>query len=246
MDEALLQSSIAPDIIFTQDVCEVCQIDTACTAAAVAKTVLSRCRPLIPLSPGNLEDVFGTAVTIASALGREEAAYQHLSALQKRIDRITDGLREHRAPLKRVLIMEWMEPVYNCGHWIPYQVAFAGGVDMLSNPGGDSIVTPWEKIVRYDPEVLVIAPCGFHTGRAQEEMSLLLRKPGWEGLKAVRNGAVFFADYDHFTQPSPGTLTDGIELLAALFHPELFSVPERLQHKYLPATRTGVLREAAR
>jgi iron complex transport system substrate-binding protein len=230
VEEELLQA-IAPDIIFTQDVCEVCQIDTVCTAAAIAK--LPHQPTLIPLTPGNLEQVFRTAVIIATALGREEAAYHHLAALQQRIDAITDTLRRHRAPLKRVMLMEWIEPVYNCGHWIPYQVAYAGGVDMLSNPGGDSIVTPWEKIIRYDPEVLVIAPCGFHTDRAKEELHILHGKPGWNQLTAVQNEAVFLADYDLFTQPSPGTLTDGIELLAALFHPGIFTVPPRLQHKYL-------------
>jgi iron complex transport system substrate-binding protein len=237
VDEKLL-AEIAPDVIFTQDVCEVCQIDTTCTAAAVAK--LSRQPALIPLSPNDLEQVFGTAVTIAAALGREEAAYRHLSGLRERIDRLTDTLRAHRSPLKRVLLMEWIEPMYNCGHWIPYQIAYAGGIDMLSNPGGDSIVTSWDKIVRYNPEVLVIAPCGFHTTRAAEELYLLYRKPGWDQLQAVRNGAVYLADYDLFTQPSPGTLTDGIELLAALFHPEIFTVPTRLQNKYRPATASAL------
>jgi iron complex transport system substrate-binding protein len=238
VDETLLQE-IAPDVIFTQDVCDVCQIDTTCTAAAVSK--LPKQPVLIPLTPGNLEQVFGTAVTIAKALGREEAAYVHLSMLQKRIDQITNTLRAHRSPLKRVLVMEWIEPIYNCGHWIPYQVAYAGAVDMLSNPGGDSIVTPWEKIVRYDPEVLVIAPCGFHVARAREELHLLQAKPGWEELHAVRNNAVYLADYDLFTQPSPGTLTEGIELMAALFHPDIFSVSAKLQNKYLPVNASTLL-----
>jgi len=231
VEDSLLQA-IAPDIIFTQDVCEVCQIDTACTAAAVAR--LEKEPRLIPLSPGNLEDVFHTAITIASALGREEAAYPYLSSLQKRIDHITDELRKHKAPPRRVMVMEWIEPIYNCGHWIPYQIAYAGGIDMLSNPGGDSIVTPWEKIVRYDPEVLVIAPCGFHIARAQEEVHLLEARAGWRGLRAVKEGAVFLADFDLFTQPSPGTLTDGIELLAALFHPGIFTLPEKLRHRTIP------------
>jgi iron complex transport system substrate-binding protein len=229
VEEELLQT-IAPDIIFTQDVCEVCQIDTACTAAAVAR--LEKAPRLIPLSPGNLDEVFQTAITIAGALGREEAAYPYLSFLKKRMDSITDELRKHRAPPRRVLIMEWMDPIYNCGHWIPYQVAYAGGVDMLSNPGGDSIVTSWEKILRYDPEVMVIAPCGFHIGRANEELDILRRKKDWDQLKAVKNNAVFLADFDLFTQPSPATLVDGIALLAALFHPELFTVPEKLRSKY--------------
>ena len=132
--------------------------------------------------------------------------------------------------------MEWMEPVYNCGHWIPYQVAYAGGIDMLSNPGGDSIVTQWEKIVRYDPEVLVIAPCGFNVSRSMQEMHVLTNRIEWNQLTAVRNGAVYVADYDLFTQPSAGTLTDGIEILAAMFNPSVFDVPERLKHKCVSLT----------
>lgn len=235
VDEEALHS-IAPDIIFTQDVCEVCQIDTACTAAAVAK--LDKQPQLIPLTPNNLQDVFQTAITIATALGKEEAAYPYLAALQKRIDVMIDGLRLHKAPPKRVMVMEWIEPVYNCGHWIPYQIAFAGGIDMLSNPGGDSIVTPWEKIVRYNPEVLVIAPCGFDITRTKEELHLLTQKAEYAQLAAVQQQAVFIADYDLFTQPSAGTLVDGIELLAALFHPGVFEVPVHLRHKYADLFQT--------
>lgn len=229
VDEELLEK-ISPDIIFTQDICEVCQIDTACTAAAVSR--LTKQPQLIALSPNNLDDVMDTAVTIAAALGQEEAAYAYLAALQTRTGDILDRLRQFRAPLKRVMVMEWIEPVYNCGHWIPYQIAQAGGVDALSNPGGDSIVTSWEKIIKYDPEVLVIAPCGFEVNRTQEEMHLLEQKPGWNNLTAVKNKAIYLADYDFFTQPSAGTLVDGIELLAGLFHPGIFTVPPRLQHKY--------------
>lgn len=231
VDEDILQQ-IAPDIIFTQDVCEVCQIDTACTAAAVAK--LEKQPALIPLSPQSLDDVYTTAVTIAIAFGKEEAAYQYLSGLQKRTDAILDTLRLHKMPLKRVMMMEWIEPVYNCGHWIPFQIAKAGGIDMLGNPAGDSIVTPWDKIIKYNPEVLVIAPCGFETTRAKEEMHLLTQKPGWDNILAVQNKQVYLADYDLFTQPSASTLTDGIELLSALFYPGLFAMPESLQHKFLP------------
>lgn len=233
VDEALLEQ-LQPDVIFTQDVCEVCQIDTACTAAAVAR--LEKQPQLVALSPNNLTDVFTMVITIATALGQEEAAYRHLAALQARLDAILDRLRQHRMPLKRVMLMEWMEPVYNCGHWIPFQVAQAGGTDMLGNPGGDSIVTPWEKVMKYNPEVLVVAPCGFDIRRTQEELHLLTSRPGWEELEAVKTGQVWLADYDLFTQPSASTLVEGIELLAALFHPELFTVPVSLQHKYISAT----------
>lgn len=230
VDEPLLQE-LKPDLIFTQDVCDVCQIDTTCTHAAVAK--LDHQPLLVPLTPQNLDDVYHTAVVIATALGKEEAAYEYLASLKKRTDGILDTLRAHRMPLKRVMLFEWIDPIYNCGHWIPYQVAQAGGIDMLSNPSGDSIVTQWERIVKYDPEVLVIAPCGFEVTRAKEELHLLTQKPEWAFLQAVQHRQVFLVDFDLFTQPSASTLTDGIELLAALFHPALFKIPAHLTHKYL-------------
>ncbi|RIV18941.1 ABC transporter substrate-binding protein [Fibrisoma montanum] len=226
-EDALHQ--IAPDVIFTQDVCEVCQIDTKCTQAVLDR--LPKQPAVVALTPQSLTDVFDTAVAIASALGREEAAYTYLQRLRDRINAVIDRLRAERALPKRVMVMEWMAPIYNCGHWIPHQIAYAGGIDMLGNPSGDSIVTSWEKVRRYDPEVLVIAPCGFTTDRTLQELSVLEQQPGWHELRAVQNKAVFIADYDLFTQPSAATLVDGIELLAACFHPDLFTVPEALHHK---------------
>ena len=230
VDDAVLQQ-IQPDIIFTQDVCEVCQIDTACTATAVAK--LTKQPLLIPLTPNNLIDVFNTAIVIAKAMGKEEAAHKYLTGLQNKIDFIVDEIRRRRAMPKRVMLMEWIEPIYNCGHWIPYQVAYAGGIDMMGNPGGDSIVTPWEKVLRYNPDILIIAPCGFEVKRTMEELHLLTGRPGWGGLQAVQDNNVFIADYDLFTQPSAGTLVDGIQLLAAIFNAKLFTVPAHLRHKYV-------------
>jgi len=229
VEEALLQE-IEPDIIFTQDTCEVCQIDTKCTAAAVAK--LSKQPQIIPLSPNNLNDVYATAVTIAKAAGYEEKAYGYLSGLQKRTDHILDRLREYKMPLKRVALLEWIEPIYNCGHWIPFQIALSGGVDMLSSPGGDSIRMEFDKIVKYNPEMLIVAPCGFHIERAIEEMHLLAKHDGWQDIEAVRSGNVFVCDAGLFTQPSASTLTDGIELLSCLFHPDLFSMPAHLSTHY--------------
>lgn len=225
-----LLEELAPDIIFTQDVCDVCQIDTTCTTAAIAH--LKKQPQVIALTPQTLDDVFNCANTVAAAVGKEAAAHNYISALKKRTDDILDALHFYKMPLKRVMLLEWIEPVYNCGHWIPYQVAKAGGIDMLGNPGGDSMVTPWDKIFRYNPEVLVVAACGFTIARARQEMHLLSDKIGWNSLQAVKNNAVYLADYDLFTQPSPGGLTDGIELLSALFHPDLFTVPIHLRHKY--------------
>ncbi|WP_080237965.1 ABC transporter substrate-binding protein [Spirosoma rigui] len=223
---------IAPDVIFTQDVCEVCQIDTKCTQAVLDRLPVQP--TVVPLTPQSLTDVFDTAITIASALGHEEAAYPYLQGLRNRIDVIIDTLRASRALPKRVMVMEWVSPIYNCGHWIPHQIAYAGGIDMLGNPSGDSIVTSWDKVRRYDPEVLVIAPCGFTTERTMEELHLLQQQPGWSELRAVASQAVYVADYDLFTQPSAATLVGGIELLAACFHPDLFTVPASLHYKVHP------------
>lgn len=231
IDEDLLHQ-VQPDIIFTQDICEVCQIDTRCTEVAVSK--LKKQPLIISISPQNLDDVYLSAVTIASALGEEAKAYEYLASLKQRTEAITDTLHTHRRPLKRASLLEWIEPIYNCGHWIPFQIAQAGGIDMLSNPAGDSRVTPWEKIVKYDPEVLVIAPCGFDTKRTKEEMHLLSLKPGWNTLKAVQTRQVYLADYDLFTQSSASTLTNGIEVLATLFHPGLFDISPTLKNKYSP------------
>lgn len=238
VDDALLEH-IAPDIVFTQDICEVCNIDTVCTETAVMK--LSKQPTLLPLSPNNLNDVFDCAITIAKAMGKEEVALKYLANLQKRTDYILDELRANKAPLKRIMIMEWIEPIYNCGHWIPFQIAAAGGVDMLSNPGGDSIVTQWDKIVKYNPQVLVVAPCGFDISRSLEEMQLLTQKNGWYDLDAVKNNQVYIADFDMFTQPSIGTLVDGIEALACMFHPQIFTPNQRIAKKFVNYSKIEVL-----
>ena len=235
VDQQVLEG-IGPDLIFTQDVCGVCQIDTACTYEAISK--LPKQPSIIPITPSGLDDVFASLVTIATALGEKEKAYSCLSALHSRIDKIIDKLRAAKAKPKRVMLIEWLEPVYNCGHWIPDQIAMAGGIDMLSNPRGDSIVTSWDKILRYDPEVLIIAPCGLNVYRTREEFHLLSRRRGWFDLTAARNKAVVVVDFDLFTQPSASTLVDGIEVLAFLFNPTLFELSERLRSKV--GNQTGV------
>jgi iron complex transport system substrate-binding protein len=221
---------LAPDLIITQSVCDVCQIGTSSVERAIAG--LDRAPRIIALAPHTLEDVYSDCRAIAGALGHEEAAGVLLARLQQRTDAVLDRLRAHRAPLRRVLVLEWLDPLYNCGHWIPYQIAQAGGVDMLANPGGYSVPLAWERVRRYDPEVIVAAPCGFGIARVRQEVDALARQPGWAELAAA-TGHVYLAGADLFTRPS-ATLVDGIELLAALFHPALFDVPARLREHVLP------------
>lgn len=229
VDEPLLEQ-ISPDIIFTQDVCEICQIDTKCTFGAIEN--LSKKPTVIPVSPNSLQDVFDSAVTIAKAMGKEEKAYEYLSGLQKRVDKIIDIQRKNKLLPKSVLLLEWIVPIFNCGHWIPHQIGLAGGIDLLSHPSGDSIVIPFKKIVKYNPEVIIIAPCGYKIKRTIEDMRFLEEKQQWKNLKAVQNNNVFIADFEMFTQPSASTLVNGIECLFDMIHPDNLKVSNKLKLKY--------------
>jgi iron complex transport system substrate-binding protein len=224
-----LMESIAPDVIFTQHVCDVCQIGTAYVEKAIYG--LNKQPKLVPLVPRRFSDILENTMTIASELGQMELGKTVVDQCNQRIDAITDILRANRVFPRRVMVMEWLDPIYNCGHWIPDQITLAGGADALSCPAGYSVVTAWEKIKYYNPEVIVIAPCGFNVERSAEEVDKLKGLDGWEDLLAVKNGEVYLADADFFTRPST-SVVDGVELLAALFHPHLFNVPASAKGKY--------------
>lgn len=229
VDEDAL-AAIAPDIIFTQDVCEVCQIDTKCTAAAVEK--LAKKPILIPINPASLQDVLGAVSTIAAALGMPAVGKAHLQTLEARIDAVIDKQRKLKLQQKSVLLLEWIDPLFNCGHWIPHQIGYAGGVDLLAHPSGDSIVISWDKIVQYNPEVLVIAPCGYTQETTKKDMPFLTQRPEWKQLRAVQNKQVYIADFDMFTQPSASTLVNGVEALAKMIHPLHYELPSHIASKF--------------
>ncbi|MBE7685777.1 ABC transporter substrate-binding protein [Tenacibaculum piscium] len=229
VDESVLES-IAPDIIFTQDVCDVCQIDTESVAKSACK--LAKQPTLISITPNSLDDVFENALTIAKAMGKEEIGIKYVQKLKERIYNIVDTQRANSIQSKSVMLLEWIDPLFNCGHWIPHQIGYAGGIDLLSHPSGDSIVISWDKIVKYNPAILIIAPCGYGISRTMEDMQFLEDKPEWSSLKAVKNKQVFIADFAMFTQSSASTLVDGIACLAAMIHPNYFEVSEILQNKF--------------
>ncbi|NIJ46270.1 iron complex transport system substrate-binding protein [Wenyingzhuangia heitensis] len=222
--------NIAPSLVFTQDVCDVCQIDTESAERSLSK--LAVIPKTISITPQSLNDVFNDAITIATAMGFPAKGEAYVLELQNQIKEIVDRLRADLILPKSVMLLEWIDPLFNCGHWIPHQIGFAGGVDLLSHPSGDSIVIDWDKIVKYNPEVLVIAPCGYTQERTLEDMKFLEAKAEWSQLKAVRNKQVYIADFDLFTQSSASTLVDGIKVLAKLFHPEVFTESIGLEHKY--------------
>jgi iron complex transport system substrate-binding protein len=229
IDMNLLQNT-APDLIFTQHVCDVCQIGTSYVEQAIYQ--LEKQPRIVPLIPKTLQDVYGNALTIAREMGQEEAGLALLSLLDARTSRIQSRLQEAGAPVRRVTLIEWIDPIFHCGHWIPDQIEQAGGFDSLGRSGGHSSTIPWEKVVEADPEVIVIAPCGLPIERAREELHILIQKPGWTDITAVKYGSVYITDPDLFTRPST-SLIEGVELLAALLHPELFDVPEHAAHRFV-------------
>lgn len=221
IDKSLL-AQLQPDIIFTQDVCPVCQISTDQTKEAVKQ--LDQAPTLVPLLPKRLSDVYQDAITIATTLGKENVAHEVITQLKQRVEHIQTTLNKHQVATKQVMLMEWVDPIYTCGHWIPDQIMLAGGYDAFANPGGYSVAIKWQQVIDYDPEILIIAACGFDVDRTAKALQILKSKPEWAQLKSVSSGQVYCVDGELFTQPSINTLIDGIEVLATIFHPSLFPI----------------------
>lgn len=221
-----LLRELAPDVIFTQHVCNVCQIGTAYVEQAIRE--LDKRPKLVPLVPQTFEDVLDNAMTIAGELGAPEAGVRHVEEVRERLRRLS-GRLSGTVPV-RVVFIEWLDPVYNSGHWIPDMIRLAGGIDLLGVPGGYSGPVDWQDVVGADPDVIVAAPCGLSLEQAFRDMRSLAQRPGWETLRAVRENRVFLLDPDLFTCPSTA-LADGVELLAGLFHPERIALPASLVGK---------------
>jgi iron complex transport system substrate-binding protein len=212
----------APDFIITQDLCNVCALDAADVAAA-AQSLPSRPK-IVTLAPSTLADVLADIETVGAAAGREARAAALVADLQRRIERVRE--RAADSDLKpRVACLEWLDPIYPAGHWVPEMVELAGGSDALGEKGAPAKSVAWEDVRAYAPEVVVLMPCGFGVERAAEEASLLYKRDGWDDLPAVASGRVYAVDGSaYFNRPGP-RLVDGIEILAAIVHPEIFPAP---------------------
>ncbi|MDI9358787.1 MAG: ABC transporter substrate-binding protein [Phycisphaerales bacterium] len=223
--------AIEPDIIFTQDTCEVCQIDTNCARMSIA--FMDKPATLIPLSPNSLEDVFNTALTIAQSLNCKEKGVAYVSENRQRLNAILEIQKNNCLKPINMALLEWIDPFYNCGHWIPDQIKQAGGIDQIANPHGDSSRITLTRILNYNPDILVIAPCGFSIERTERDLNVFIEKnPIFKELSAFKNNRIFLANYDLFTQPSLSTLIDGIELLSHFFYPRFFNAPDFLNKKW--------------
>jgi iron complex transport system substrate-binding protein len=222
VDEELLRE-LAPDLILTQNLCQVCA-PSGNEVAQVLK-VLAKQPEILWLTPKSLDEIFGNVSELGAATGRASEAAQLIASGREKLARLAAATRESPASTARprVFCMEWLDPVYCSGHWMPEMVEIAGGIDGLGQAGADSVRIPWSEVVEWAPEVLIITPCGFSLDKVVEQTPPLFDYPGWSELPAVRNGRVYAVDANsYFARPSL-RVVEGTELLAHLIHPELFA-----------------------
>jgi len=209
LDEDLVRSC-APTHVLTQDLCRVCALPAGEADAALAR--LDCDAVVTTLDPHSLHEVLETITAAGESLGVPERADGVLADLSDRIAMVADRVTELTRP--SVFVLEWSDPPFLSGHWVPDLVIAAGGDPVLAEPGGRSVPTDWETIVEYDPDIIVVAPCGFGLdGAAEQAEAVLDRLPG--------DAEVWAIDADGLVvRPGP-RLVDGIEALAAIFHPEV-------------------------
>jgi iron complex transport system substrate-binding protein len=213
---------LAPDVILAQDLCEVCAPSSSETERAIA--ALDRSVMVLTLAPRSLAEIHGTLRQLADATGCLDVAQTLIAEHEARLARLARELRGARR--RRVFFLEWVDPIFCGGHWVPEMIDLAGGVDPLGRRGEDSVRIPFDAVRKMAPEVLIISPCGAHLDDAEAQGRALLKDSRWADLPAVRHGEVFAVDASsYFARPGPRVF-DGIEVLAHLFHPD--RVPERV------------------
>ncbi len=208
-----------PDLILTQELCDVCAVTGNDLSQALHDLRLNP--KIIALTPTNLQGIFDNITTIGEAIGLRERAERLVAELTDRVQQVAT-VAQRAAYQPRIFCLEWLDPPYASGHWVPELVELAGGVDLLGRKGKDSTRIRWEEVVAYAPEILVLMPCGFDLPRALQEVRHLEGQPGWWDLQAVQRDRVYVTHGSaYFSRPGP-RVVEGLEILAHLTHPELF------------------------
>lgn len=209
---------VRPDVIVTQDLCDVCAVsfDDVCAAAA---TLIHHPTRIVNLHPTRLDDIFADVMRVAEVLGRETEGAAAVAALQARMAVITErSLACAERPT--VLTIEWLDPVMVGGMWMPELISRAAGVPLVTRPGDHAPTLTRDALASLAPDVVVIKPCGFALDRTVEELSLLPTVLPWQSWRAVQEGRVYVADGNaYFNRPGP-RIVESLEILAACLHPE--------------------------
>lgn len=232
VDEHTLEEA-SPDVILTQGLCEACA-PTVSDIRAVASRMPRKPR-IVSLDPHRLKDMLEDIERIGKSCGAAVAARSVVDDLRDRIERVA-FLAGHARMRPKVACVEWLDPLFSAGHWVPEMVDLAGGTDSLARPGEKSRRIEPKDVVLASPEVAVLMPCGFHLDRAKTEAASLTSQAWWRDLPAARTNRVWVVDgSSYFNRPGP-RLVDGLEILGHILHPEIFQRP--------PSARAAVPWEA--
>ncbi|MER5872969.1 cobalamin-binding protein [Streptomyces sp. NPDC002044] len=208
-------AALAPDVVLTQDLCDVCAVSYAGVSRAVR--VLDGGGPrVLSLDPRTLDDVLDCLVTVGELLGVRERAVTRRAELAARLEDVRRLTAGRARP--RVVAIEWLDPLWPAGHWVPEQITAAGGEPLLAAPGEHTRPMTWDDVREARPDVLLVLPCGFAPERTLRERESLTALPGWPDLPAVRRGEVWVLDGPaYFNRPGPRVVR-GAEALARLLH----------------------------
>lgn len=218
--DADLMAALKPDVVVTQDQCDVCAASLSEVEAAVAEWTGQETQ-VVSCKPEGLDDIWADIRKVGAALDAAEKAEAVVAGLRQRMaDVAAQAAGAGARP--RVAMIEWIDPLMAAGNWMPTLVEMAGGENLFGDAGKHS---PWmtcEELQQADPDVIVILPCGFDMKRSIAEMPALTGQPGWDNLKAVRSGRVAVTDgHQYFNRPGP-RVAESLEILAEILHPEVF------------------------
>lgn len=207
-----------PDLIISQETCEVCAAYT--NQIKLALEILPKKPQLYSMDPHNLKEILESVTQLGQILDKEEKAVQIVNSLQARIQKL-QNLGNEKIP--RVLAIEWIEPFFTAGHWIPEMIEISGGINLISKIGEHSRRMSMDEIIASDPDIVILMPCGFDTARTISEYKSILKKNhAWNSLKSVKNDQIYAVDANsYFSKPSIRTI-DGLEILAKIIQPEKF------------------------
>lgn len=214
---------LQPDLIVTQSLCNVCAVPESQLERAISQL---ETRPqVLSLNPHSLTDVFDGLLKLGQILGLDDRAYTYVHSLNSRVaavaEKVEDLRGENLVKIPSVLMLEWLDPPFSAGHWNPELIHLAGGRALLGNAGERSRTISWDEIFRADPDVIVIACCGFDVQRTMRDVAMLEANPVWNRLRCVASQQVHVMDGSaYFNRPGP-RLVDSLELLAQHLHPGL-------------------------
>jgi len=226
LNEKLL-AELKPDLIITQELCEVCAVSYK-TVQKAAKTYVADAK-VVSLEPNTIEDIFENIKTVGELCGVLGKAETVVAELQSRLDVIRKRISENETNPKskpRVFMLEWLEPPFAPGHWVPEQVEIAGGIALLGEAGKKSLATTYAAIYESQPEIIVLIPCGYYTKDIVRQLEQTRFPANWRELPAVKNDNVWAMDASaYFSRPAP-RVVDGAEILAKIFHSDTFGEPD--------------------